>query len=362
MMPQQIRDTIARGKVQEARTTRVFLYASVLAQLSFAVLFAVWGADRFLPLIVVAILTLPLYGVAVMWARRGNSAGAGVMAVAIPIGPLVAYTAAFSVDASVHVLLFIFAIGLFVLVPNDRPEARLYLALGIFVAFVVCETVFTLDRSWATIDPATIETFAAVNRTNTAAGIILLGILLHKRMEFHRRILEGAAKHGELLATTDDLTGLPNRRPVIAQLEEFEKQGISDYAIVLIDIDHFKSINDEFGHHCGDAMIHHVGQHLRDHFRQSDMASRWGGDEFLVLMPNIPRRSLVAVLERLRSSVAAMAVPCHDHIHHVTVSVGAAHGLTGETADECIAAADHALYRAKHEGRDRVVAVGTSDR
>jgi diguanylate cyclase (GGDEF)-like protein len=362
LMPQQIRDAIARGEQHEARIIRRFLIASAVVQASFAGLFFWWGREGASYLIMVALLTLPLYGVALLWLKRGYAVGAGVMAVALPIGPLVAYTAAYSVDASVHMLMFIFAVGLFVLVPNDKPQVRLYLALGIFAAFVFCEMVFTPERAWSPLDENVLSTFSAINRTNTAAGIILLGVLLHRRMEYSRHILEGAARHGELLATTDELTGLTNRRPVIAQLEQFEKDQMSDYAIVLMDIDHFKTVNDEYGHHCGDMMIRHVGYHLREHFRESDMASRWGGDEFLVLMPNIPRRSLVPVLERLRSSIASMAVPCNDHVHNVTVSIGAAHGIAGETADECIAAADHALYRAKEEGRDRVVAVGTSDR
>lgn len=362
LMPQQIRDSIARGKADQRRFIRQFLLGSVGVQAFFVTMFLLWDPVAYLPLIAVATLTLPLFLVALIWLRRGFAFGAGVIAVTVPIAPIVAYTSAFSVDSSIHIMLFVFGLGIFVLIPDEKAHARLYMGVGIYAVFVVCETVFTESRAWAELDAETVGTFAAVIRATTGASIVLLAIVLHRRMEFDRHILEGAARHGELLATTDDLTGLPNRRPVIAQLEQFEKESMTDYAIVLIDIDHFKSVNDEFGHSCGDVMIRHVGHHLREHFRETDMASRWGGDEFLVLMPHIPRRSLVSVLERLRSSIAAMTVPCVDHMHHVTVSVGAAHGVTGETADECIAAADHALYRAKHEGRDRVVAVGTSER
>ncbi len=362
LMPQQIRDSIARGRVEQQNFIRLFLLGSIGVQVFFVVIFAIWDVVTYLPLMLVAVLTLPLFGVALVWLSRGFAVGAGVIAVTVPVAPVVAYTSAFSVDSSIHLMLFVFAVGIFVLVPNDKPQVRLYLGLGIYAVFVLCETVFTSALAWAELEPGVAAMFAAVIRVTTGASIVLIAVVLHRRMEFDRHILEGAARHGELLATTDDLTGLPNRRPVIAQLEAFEKDGMADYAIVLIDIDHFKAVNDEFGHYCGDMMIRHVAQHLRDHFRESDMASRWGGDEFLVLMPTIPRGSLVSVLERLRSSIASMAVPCGEHVHHVTVSVGAAHGIAGETADECIAAADHALYRAKAQGRDRVVAVGVSDR
>lgn len=362
MMPQQIRDAIDRGRRHEASIIRWFVIISIAAQVGFGALFLALSQDLYWSLAMVALLTVPLYLMALVWLRHGNVVGAGVITVSVPVGPILAYTAAFSVASSIHITLFVFAVGMFVLIPAEHPRVRLNLALGMFAAFIVAEVAFVPANAWAQLDDDVLGAFAAFNRSATAAGIVVLGVLLHRRMEFSRRILEGAARHGELMATTDELTGLPNRRPVIAQLEEFEADGMSDYAIVLIDIDHFKSVNDEFGHACGDIMIRHVAQHLRAHFRESDMASRWGGDEFLVLMPNIPRRSLVSVLERLRRGVAAMAVPCEDHVHHVTISVGAAHGIAGETADECIAAADHALYRAKYEGRNRVVAVGTADR
>ena len=137
-------------------------------------------------------------------------------------------------------------------------------------------------------------------------------------------------------------------------------RGRGNYAIALVDLDHFKTINDEFGHDCGDKILQAVADTLRNHFRDSDMVSRWGGDEFLVLIPGVRHADLVPILDRLRRSINLIEKRCSEHVHQVTVSIGAAMGALGQTPDECIAAADHALYRAKAEGRDKVVAVGVS--
>ena len=200
------------------------------------------------------------------------------------------------------------------------------------------------------------------NFDKVGAGVLLflVVVVLEVRHARLQRILEGAARYGELRATTDELTGVYNRRPVIAQLSEWAERGRGNYAIALIDLDHFKGINDEFGHDCGDKILQAVADTLRSHFRDSDMVSRWGGDEFLVLIPGVRHADLVPILERLRRSINLIEKRCSEHVHTVTVSIGAAMGALGQTPDECIAAADFALYRAKEEGRDKVVAVGIS--
>ena len=198
---------------------------------------------------------------------------------------------------------------------------------------------------------------------NPRSSAVLAGgalAVLQFRLQFNRRVFEGAARYGELRATTDELTGVYNRRPVIAQLEQYAERARANYAIALIDLDEFKEINDEHGHDCGDAMIKLVADTLTGHFRATDMVSRWGGDEFLVLMPGIRHSELEPVLERLRANIAALRLDCPGHVHRVTVSIGAAMGNLEQTPDECIAAADHALYKAKENGRNDVVTVGAA--
>jgi len=247
-----------------------------------------------------------------------------------------------------------------VLVRQEMPVLRAGLASGALVTYIVCELRWPEGSGGAELTGDLAHNVAVANKV--FAGL-LIGIALVLSEYRHRsmmHMLRGAARYGELRATTDELTGVFNRRPVIAQLSEWAERGRGNYAIALIDLDHFKNINDEFGHDCGDATIQSVAETLRKHFRDSDMVSRWGGDEFLVLMPGVRHADLEPILERLRQAVTLAHTRCHGSAHTVTVSIGAAMGALGQTPDECIAAADHALYRAKEEGRNRVVTVGTA--
>jgi diguanylate cyclase (GGDEF)-like protein len=265
-----------------------------------------------------------------------------------------------SAGLSLESFLFGLAVMPYVLVTRERPLVRFALSAFVLGAYILCEFAFPEGSGDAEL-PADLARSVS-NFDKVGAGVLLFVVVAalefrHSRLQ---RTLEGAARYGELRATTDELTGVYNRRPVIAQLSEWSQRGRGNYAIALIDLDHFKTINDEFGHDCGDKILQAVANTLRNHFRDSDMVSRWGGDEFLVLIPGVRHADLVPILERLRRSINLIEKRCSDHVHTVTVSIGAAMGALGQTPDECIAAADHALYRAKEEGRDKVVAVGIS--
>jgi diguanylate cyclase (GGDEF)-like protein len=124
-------------------------------------------------------------------------------------------------------------------------------------------------------------------------------------------------------------------------------------AVAMVDIDYFKRVNDEFGHAAGDAVLTAVGSALMGHLRAGDLVCRFGGEEFLVILPDTPPKGAAHVSERLRASVAALTgLP-----KPVTVSIGLAACHQDETAEVLIGRADAALYRAKEQGRDRVVLV-----
>jgi diguanylate cyclase (GGDEF)-like protein len=261
---------------------------------------------------------------------------------------------------SLESFLFALAVMPYVLITKELPLVRAGMSAFVIGASILCEFAYPAGRGGAELPPDLAQNVARFDKIG--AGVVLFLVvgaleIRHSRMQ---RILEGAARYGELRATTDELTGVFNRRPVIAQLSEWAEWGRGNYAIALIDLDHFKTINDEFGHDCGDKILQAVANTLRNHFRDSDMVSRWGGDEFLVLIPGVRHADLVPILERLRRSINLIEKRCDEHVHTVSVSVGAAMGAVGQTPDECIAAADHALYRAKEEGRNKVVAVGIS--
>lgn len=161
-----------------------------------------------------------------------------------------------------------------------------------------------------------------------------------------------------LQATTDPLTQLLNRRSLL-DIADYEltqrKRQPSPLAFVLGDIDHFKSINDRYGHAAGDAVLVAVSQALKQTVRQQDSVARWGGEEFLVLMPDATPEMARIVAERLRDKVAAMHVPFGDALIQVSITFGIGNHRPGEALDAPISRADTALYRGKVAGRNRVM-------
>ncbi|MBV9465251.1 MAG: GGDEF domain-containing protein, partial [Solirubrobacterales bacterium] len=125
-------------------------------------------------------------------------------------------------------------------------------------------------------------------------------------------------------------------------------------SMLLIDIDHFKRVNDEFGHRCGDEVLRHVADVLESTLRTEDVAGRWGGEEFVVILPSTDGEGAIRVAERLRVLIAdtPAQVP-NDRSHPVTVTIGAAE-WGSESMEELVARADEALYAGKSAGRNTV--------
>ncbi len=159
----------------------------------------------------------------------------------------------------------------------------------------------------------------------------------------------------ELLATVDTLTGLYNRRylnQVLAREVALVERHGGNFSLILLDVDHFKRVNDQFGHHHGDLVLTGVGDILKGRVRASDTAGRWGGEEFLVLCPGTSPAEAAVVAESLRQAIAAHAFaavgPC-------TASFGVACYRPGDSTRQLEQRADQAMYQAKTSGRNRVV-------
>ena len=158
--------------------------------------------------------------------------------------------------------------------------------------------------------------------------------------------------YGELnaLARIDPLTGAHRRWYGETRLGELMEAG-EIVSLAMVDIDHFKRVNDEHGHAAGDLVLAAVGRALNSQLRMGDLVYRYGGEEFLILLPDTPPAGAILVASRLRAAIAAlMDLPCR-----VSVSVGVASSHLDETAPDLVQRADDAMYRAKAAGRDRVV-------
>ncbi len=170
------------------------------------------------------------------------------------------------------------------------------------------------------------------------------------------------------LAIRDGLTGVFVRRHFVERFEEelrrSDKYGLP-LAVLMLDIDHFKRYNDEYGHLAGDATLKQVASLLRESLRQVDIVARYGGEEFVMVLPETRWEGAVEVAERIRSSIARHNFKIYSQGTRVTVSIGVSLYPSGkvhmagkninETVETLIHAADKALYRAKEEGRNRVI-------
>jgi two-component system cell cycle response regulator len=166
------------------------------------------------------------------------------------------------------------------------------------------------------------------------------------------------------ISRTDALTGLRNRRHVeeyLVKLTSLARRNAEPIAVLVIDIDHFKSVNDRHGHEAGDAVLREVAGRMLGSVRLEDMVGRWGGEEFLVVLPNTAAEGAAELAERLRQVVAE--TPCRladgDAVQ-VTISVGCAASLIDD-AGRLVRSADAAMYEAKESGRNRVVMAASDD-
>ena len=226
---------------------------------------------------------------------------------------------------------------------------------------------------WATIMLAALARPPHAVEQELVYGLtIFCGLLTYHMRSIAQRVLDGiglqlsnASLASQLSAAlqlvqreagTDSLTGQPNRRA----LDELLKQQVNvshstgrTFSVLLLDIDHFKLVNDTHGHGAGDDTLRAFAQRVREHLRQGDTCARYGGEEFVVVLPGTTLVAALEVAERLRQGVAEaslMSVP----LVRTTVSIGAAQYLPGETVEQLLARADTAVYAAKRGGRNQV--------
>lgn len=203
----------------------------------------------------------------------------------------------------------------------------------------------------------------AVNFAFVAVGSLAVTLLtgemskLRARLKHQKDELLAALDTIRTLATIDELTALTNRRhmnELLAQEERRREAGGSATCIALLDIDFFKRINDSLGHAAGDDVLRAFAQAARAELREGDVLARWGGEEFLLMLPHTAAADARTVLERMRMRVAGLE-PCDGLAQRVSFSAGLSVWRPDETITEAVNRADKALYGAKAAGRNRVV-------
>lgn len=174
-----------------------------------------------------------------------------------------------------------------------------------------------------------------------------------------KQLQDQLREHNALLAEvsrTDSLTGIPNRRHLDHELARAHADASRHHdpmGLLLLDIDHFKNVNDTFGHPAGDAVLREFARRLGNELRVGDIAGRWGGEEFLVILPRTDLAGTVEVANRIRTVIAATPIIVHDNRISVTVSGGCADGPSDSVA-HLLSKVDGLLYKAKHAGRNQI--------
>lgn len=184
---------------------------------------------------------------------------------------------------------------------------------------------------------------------------------IRRRLMQQKRQLSEALERISHLATHDELTGLVNRRHMAEligmELQRCERAG-RPLVLALLDLDHFKAINDTEGHAVGDQVLQAFARAVQATVRKTDRLARWGGEEFVLMLYDSDAANALGLLERVRANVQAMALACGGRSLRVTVSIGVALSRPGEPMDRVLERADIALYAAKSQGRNRVVLQG----
>jgi diguanylate cyclase (GGDEF)-like protein len=245
-----------------------------------------------------------------------------------------------------------FSYFLMIMIPAIGVGTRRVRATLMMVALLAF--YLALDRYAALVGPVApiSEGALAVVR---AANVVIVFAMFASLTFFYVGTVRRAERELALQATRDPLTRLSNRRHFwsLAESSLDRRDGVGQDALLLVDIDLFKRVNDEYGHAAGDRVLTAVAERLRDAAREHDIVARWGGEEFLVLLPGTDIAGAKLAAERLRTKISETPIDTGTASLAVTVSIGAT--LVGDwpSLDEAIARADRALYRSKAEGRDR---------
>jgi diguanylate cyclase (GGDEF)-like protein len=253
------------------------------------------------------------------------------------------------------IVMVIIAFGLFQLRPREFGAVGLF-AVGLFG---VVMAVMAWRRPEVYAPRVELGHFLMIATMMPAMALLASRFSdLRQRLRRQKQDLAQALARIQELATRDELTGLVNRRHMQVLMEQEHRRCArsgQSFCLAVLDVDRFKAVNDAHGHAAGDEVLRAIALEMGGAVRLSDVLSRWGGEEFVLMLPDTRAPLARAGLERLRERVAALRVLLPEGDLAVSVSVGVAEHRPGESADDTLARADLALLEAKQQGRNRVV-------
>jgi diguanylate cyclase (GGDEF)-like protein len=333
-----------------------FARISMLIAIGLHIGFAVVGVLlNTLPLVLLQVVSVSIYGSCYLMSCRGIRGLVTPLVWLDLIGHATIACLIFGVDSG-------FQFHSWILMPlvfanaSRNIRTKLAMALVLSVLYMIVDWWLRRTTPQLVMDPLAMN---ALRYFNISTYLAALGGMAY----VYARTVKQVENKLRVTAGTDSLTGLINRRRMSDRLQQeisrarIEQQPLS---VILLDIDEFKSINDRYGHNRGDEVIKRVGDVLLLCVRDKDLVARWGGEEFLILLPSTTIAAAHELSERLRRQVA-ITVSCDDlRTRAVTITIGVAQWHPGESLEETIHRADQALYLGKNAGRNRVVVDGAA--
>jgi diguanylate cyclase (GGDEF)-like protein len=209
----------------------------------------------------------------------------------------------------------------------------------------------TMAYAWVALTAASAARWVVF----TVRGLTLL--VLASALHFLVAVLRRAQHQAERQASLDPVTGLVSRGRMIELLDAMHRGGDQHAALVILDLDHFKQVNDVYGHLAGDQALKDVATVLQSVTREEDIVARWGGEEFMAVLPRVPEHDISAAADKLRAAIAGHTFRLEGTVVPLTASVGATPVKVEASIRTMIAAGDDALYEAKRRGRNQTVVV-----
>ncbi|WP_062131709.1 GGDEF domain-containing protein [Demequina aestuarii] len=335
-------------------TTHGIAVIAIILTLSYIAFFMTYDMAMFGTLIAFNMVATIAYVACVLLARLGRQLGAALVTFGTAIVQLVMASAFVGWEAGFH-LFILLACQLVFMVFTERQRAlRWVSAFGALFGFLACQFLLPASGAIVQMPQVLLTTLFSINVLLMSSMLFIVAAVSHFRAERARQRAAELAARAEYLANTDALTGLANRRPVMERLEKLSVPGAAPYCLAIADLDHFKDINDRFGHACGDRVLADIGARLKASLRVTDAVGRWGGEEFVFVITDAQLSDAAVTMERIRASIGDASIACTGHDHPITVSIGLTDGEYDGSPHHAIRRADDALYASKAGGRDRV--------
>jgi len=220
-----------------------------------------------------------------------------------------------------------------------------FILASMFLMFVPDNGIFSANYSY----------HFKVRYFSTFLGVCLISSICEYSRYHSNNLLKKLQKSIQLEAHTDVLTGLYNRRYMHQKIDKLIHQpqlSTKTYSILLCDLDHFKSINDNYGHPCGDQVLIETASRMKSCLRSNDIAARWGGEEFMIILPETDQDAAYSVAEKLRTQLCEENICCSKDSLSVSMSIGMLQIGSGYSAEDILNNVDDALYAAKRNGRN----------